>query len=134
MKKITRDWRVILVTGSMLLSILLVTNIIPVNAGNGVGFGNGLDYGLDFAGGTEVQLRLATEVTTETMSIEKGILENRLNSLGLKDIPVRPWGKQYILVQIAGASEAEISDIENILKQQAKFEERIDGELAVTGD
>lgn len=134
MMRVVKNWRFILLAVSVIFSLLLVTNIIPVNEGGGVGFGNGIDYGLDFAGGTQLQLRLETEVTPEIMSIEKGILENRLNSLGLKDIPVRPWGSQYILIQIAGASQKDIEEIEKILKQQAKFEERIDGELAVTGD
>jgi len=134
MNKVLKNARIGFLAVCVVFSLLFVTNIIPVNAGAGVGFGNGLDYGLDFAGGTQLQLRLEEEVSPETMSIEKGILENRLNSLGLKDIPVRPWGNEYILIQIAGASAAEISEIENILKQQARFEERIDGELAVTGD
>lgn len=115
-------------------SLLLILNIIPVNKDQGIGFGNGIDYGLDFAGGTQLQLRLDHPVDSETMSIEKGILENRLNSLGLKDIPVRPWGTQYILIQIAGATPSEIAHVEEVLKRQARFEERIDGELAVLGD
>jgi len=115
-------------------ALLLMTNIIPVNRGAGIGIGNGLDYGLDFAGGTELQLRLERPVDADTMAIEKGILESRLNSLGLKDIPVRPWGSQYILISVAGASPQETYDIEEILKKQARFEERIDGDVAVIGD
>jgi preprotein translocase subunit SecD len=68
------------------------------------------------------------------MSIEKGIIENRLNSMGLKDIPVRPWGDQYLLIQIAGASSAETERIVEIIKQQANFEMRIDGALAMEGN
>ncbi len=134
MKKLFKSVSVILLAISIIFSLLLVMNIIPVNAGKGIGAGNGLDYGLDFAGGTQLQLRLEKPLDTDTMAVEKGIIENRLNSLGLKDIPVRPWGNQYLLIQIAGASPAEITQIENILKQQARFEERIDGELAVIGD
>lgn len=115
-------------------SLLLISNIIPVNKDEGIGFGNGLDYGLDFAGGTQLQLRLERPLDADTMALEKGILENRLNSMGLRDIPVRPWGNQYILIQVAGANLQEISDLEDILKQQARFEERINGELAVLGD
>jgi len=134
MKKLLRNWRIVLMVTCVVFSLLFITNIIPVNAGKGIGFGNGIDYGLDFAGGTQIQLRLEREVDAHTMEIEKGILENRLNSLGLKDIPVLPWGSQYILVQIAGASSEDISRIEEVLRQQARFEEMIDGELAVLGD
>jgi preprotein translocase subunit SecD len=107
---------------------------MPLNKDAGFGFGRGLDYGLDFAGGTQLYLKLESGVTSDVMTIEKTILENRLNSMGLKDIAVRPWGNQYILVQIAESTPEELEHIENILKQQARFEERIDGEVAIKGD
>jgi preprotein translocase subunit SecD len=134
MSSYLKNWRTILWLSCVALALLLMTNIIPVNKGAGIGVGNGLDYGLDFAGGTQLQLRLEHPVDADTMAVEKGILESRLNSLGLKDIPVRPWGNQYILISVAGASPQETYDIEEILKKQARFEERIDGEVAVIGN
>lgn len=134
LKKVLKNWKVMIWAGTVFLAILLILNIIPVNKNKGIGLGNGLDYGLDFAGGIQLQLQLERPLDSDTMAIEKGILENRLNSMGLKDIPVRPWGDQYILIQVAGASPEEMVEIENILKQQARFEERIDGGLAVKGD
>lgn len=134
MKDILRSWRVILLAVSLALSLLFITNLFPVNEGEGFGFGAGLDYGLDFAGGTQLQLKLEHEVDSQIMAVEKGIIENRLNSMGLKDIPVRPWGNQYLLIQVADATPEETENIENILRQQARFEERIDGELAILGD
>jgi preprotein translocase subunit SecD len=131
---ILKSVRVLFLLFCIAVSALLITNIIPLNKGKGIGFGNGLDYGLDFAGGTQMQLKLETPVTTEIMAVEKGILENRLNSMGLKDIPVRPWGDQYLIIQIADATPEQTAHIENILKQQARFEERIDGALAIKGD
>jgi preprotein translocase subunit SecD len=132
--QIFKLWRVRFLAICLVFSLLAITNFLNLNPGKGVGIGNGLDYGLDFAGGTQLQLRLAEPVDSNTMAVEKGILENRLNGLGLKDIPVRPWGNQYLLIQVAGASPEETGNIEEILKQQARFEERIDGELAVKGD
>lgn len=132
--KALRNWRVYFLSASVFLSLLLIMNVFGQNDAKGVGFGNGIDYGLDFAGGIQIQLRLEESVDGNLMSVEKGILENRLNSMGLKDIPVRPWGDQYLLIQVAGVSPEETSSIEEILRQQARFEERIDGELAVLGD
>jgi preprotein translocase subunit SecD len=132
--KVLKHWKVVIPILCIALSLLMITNIIPLNSGKGWGFGNGLDYGLDFAGGTQIQLRLETPVTSEVMAIEKSILENRLNSLGLKDIPVRPWGDQYLLIQISESTPEETDHIEGLLRQQARFEERIDGELAIQGD
>lgn len=118
---------------SIVISVLLVCNITGQNKDKGWGVGNGLDYGLDFAGGTEMWLKLENNVSSDVMVLEKGILESRLNSIGLKDIPVTIYGDQYIIVKVAKASPEEIKQIEDILKQQARFEQRIDGELAVVG-
>jgi len=134
MNEALKSVRVLVLFFFIVLSLALVSNIIPVNKDNGWGFGNGLRYGLDFAGGTLLQLKLGSEATPEVMAVEKTILENRLNSMGLKDIPVRPWGSQYIIIQIADATPAETENIENILRQQARFEERIDGTLAAKGN
>jgi preprotein translocase subunit SecF len=43
----------------------MITNVIPLNAGKGIGFGTGLDYGLDFAGGTQLQLKLEKPISSE---------------------------------------------------------------------
>ncbi|MBU0763038.1 MAG: hypothetical protein KKD39_08435 [Candidatus Altiarchaeota archaeon] len=134
MNNILKSWSVRTFILMLVFSLLCITNIIPLNKDKTWGFGNGLDYGIDFAGGTQLQLKLETEVSPEIMSIEKTIIESRLNSMGLKDIPVRPWGNQYLLVQMAQATPEETANIESIIKQQARFETRIDGELAIHGN
>ena len=134
MKDALKSIRVIPFIIFIFFSVLLIFNVFNQNPEKGIGFGEGLDYGIDFAGGMQMQLKLERPVTQEVMSIEKTIIENRLNSMGLKDIPVRPWGDQYLLVEIAQATPAEMERLENILLQQARFEERIDGNLAVYGD
>jgi preprotein translocase subunit SecD len=133
LRNLSRSVRIWIFILSIVLSLVLVFNITAINKDKGIGFGNGLDYGLDFAGGTEIWLKLDGNVSPEVMTIEKGILENRLNSMGLKDIPVNVYGDQYIIIKIAKASPEEVRAIEEILKQQANFEQRIDGELAVKG-
>jgi preprotein translocase subunit SecD len=133
LKNLSKSVRVWLLVICLVFSILLVCNITGINKDKEWGVGNGLDYGLDFAGGTEMWLKLEHNVSSDVMVLEKGILESRLNSKGLKDIPVTIYGDQYIIVKIAKASPEEIKQIEDILKQQARFEERIDGEVAVVG-
>jgi len=131
-QKSVRVWVLMI---AVVISLLLVFNLIPINKGRDIGFGNGIDYGLDFAGGIQMQLKLERPLDdANTMAVEKGILENRLNAMGLKDIPVRPWGNQYILIQVASASPSDIRRIEDILKQQARFEARVGGELAIAGE
>ena len=132
-ENLTKSVRIWILVLSVFISILLICNIVPVNKDNGWGVGNGLRYGLDFAGGTEIWLRLEN-VSSEVANVERAILETRLNAMGLKDIPVNVYGNQYIIVKVAKASPEDIRAIEALLEQQANFEERIDGELAVKGD
>lgn len=133
LKKLSRSLRIILLISSVVISLLLVCNVIPMNTEKGIAFGNGLDFGIDFAGGVQLILGLDKPLTDE-MATEKGILLSRINAKGLKDISVRPWGDSYIIINVVNASPQEIEEIKNILKQPARFEQRIDGELVVKGD
>ncbi len=61
-------------------------------------------------------------VRTETRDMTKEILSEKLNSLGLKDIPVRTVGDDYILIDFAGIDLATAKDI---AEKPGKFEIRI---------
>ncbi len=61
-------------------------------------------------------------VTTETRDLTKEILSEKLNSLGLKDIPVRTAGEDYIIIDFAGIDLATARDI---AEKPGKFEIRI---------
>lgn len=66
-------------------------------------------------------------VRTETRDMTKEILSDKLNSLGLKDIPVKTVGEDYILIDFAGIDLATAKDI---AEKPGKFEIRI----ATTGN
>ncbi len=134
LSRLLRKWRIMLWIFLVLLSILLIFNIIPINRGKGIGAGNGLDYGLDFEGGIRLYLKLEKEVNAETMQVEREILQNRLNGVGLKDVRIVPLMQKYILIEVVNASAEDLQQIEEILKKQAKFEARINGEVALIGD
>lgn len=123
-QKLLKNWRIITLIITVTLALILI-------------FANGLNYGMDFAGGYEMQLELDWKGVNESdkdINLEKSILEQRLNSMGLKDVSIRPWGNDNIKVQIANASPSEIENIEKVINQQAQFEERVDGEIAVYGN
>lgn len=61
-------------------------------------------------------------VTTATRDLTKQILSDKLNSLGLKDIPVRTVGDQYIQVDFAGI---DLATAKEIAEKPGKFEIRI---------
>lgn len=61
-------------------------------------------------------------VSSETRDETKKILETKLNSLGLKEMPVRTVGNNYILVDLAGV---DINTAREIASKPGKFEIRI---------
>ncbi len=94
-----------------------------------------LNFGSDFVGGVYIELELEHSAnSTEEMQAMKTILENRLNSMGLRDIQVITWGDQFLVVKMAKASPEQINEIESIIMRQAKYIERVDGKLALKGD
>ena len=61
-------------------------------------------------------------VTEETRDLTKQILDNKLNTLGLKEIPIRTVGDNYILIDLAGV---DITTAREIASKPGKFEIRI---------
>ena len=61
-------------------------------------------------------------VSANTRDETKNILETKLNSLGLKEIPVRTVGDNYILIDLAGV---DITTAKDIAAKPGKFEIRI---------
>ncbi|HNW37900.1 MAG TPA: preprotein translocase subunit SecD [Methanosarcina vacuolata] len=61
-------------------------------------------------------------VSTDTRDLTKEILSDKLNSLGIKDIPVRTVGDKYILIDFAGI---DLATAKEIAEKPGKFEIRI---------
>jgi len=82
--------------------------------------------GLDLEGGTRVWLKPEEKLSLENLDILIANMEQRLNVYGLSDLTIRDAtdlsGDQYILVEIAGASEQQVKDL---LSRQGKFEAKI---------
>ncbi|MBI2652152.1 hypothetical protein HYX00_01690 [Candidatus Woesearchaeota archaeon] len=82
--------------------------------------------GLDLQGGTRVLLQPEVKLNPFDLSILIDNMKERLNVYGLSDIVIRDAndlvGNQYIVVEIAGATEEEIKDL---LAKQGKFEAKI---------
>ena len=76
-------------------------------------------------GGTRVLLQPETKLNQYDLSILIDSMKERLNVYGLSDLVVRDAndlvGNQYIVVEIAGATEDEIKDL---LAKQGKFESK----------
>ncbi len=61
-------------------------------------------------------------VSSETRDLTRDILNDKLNSMGLKDIPVRTVGDDYILIDFAGI---DLATAKEIAEKPGKFEIRI---------
>ncbi len=85
-----------------------------------------LRKGLDLQGGTRVLLQPEEKLTENDVENLIDVMKERLNVYGLSDLVIRGAGdlsgNQYILVEIAGATEEEVR---NLLAKQGKFEAKI---------
>ena len=95
--------------------------------------------GLDLQGGTRVLLQPETKLNQDDIGILIDNMKQRLNVYGLSDLIIREandlppplgTGNQYIVVEIAGASQEEVKDL---LAKQGKFEARIGNETVFAG-
>ncbi|MFO8016353.1 MAG: hypothetical protein R6U32_04560 [Candidatus Woesearchaeota archaeon] len=90
--------------------------------------------GLDLQGGTRVLLKPERKLDKDEMEMLLANMKERLNIYGLTDITVRETsdlsGNQYILVEIAGATE---EDIQELLARQGKFEAKIGNSTVFRG-
>ncbi|MDQ1276794.1 MAG: preprotein translocase subunit SecD [Euryarchaeota archaeon] len=61
-------------------------------------------------------------VSSDTRDLTRDILNDKMNSMGLKDIPVRTVGDEYILIDFAGI---DLATAKEIAEKPGKFEIRI---------
>ncbi|MBI2144495.1 hypothetical protein HYU17_05105 [Candidatus Woesearchaeota archaeon] len=94
-----------------------------------------LRLGLDLQGGTRVMLKPETKLPKEDMELLLANMNKRLNLFGLSDVVVRDAsdlaGNQFIIVEVAGASEGEVRQL---IAKQGKFEAKIANETVFTGN
>ncbi len=117
-KDLWKDWRTKLYVVTLILGILSLLFF-------------GLEFGMDFRGGTIIQLRLEEEVDPVTMTTMVTVLSERLNGFGLKDISVRPFGTEYITVEVSASDSSSVEQLKNLLSQQGSFEAVIDGQVVL---
>ncbi|MCD4739585.1 hypothetical protein K8R43_00175 [archaeon] len=94
----------------------------------------GVKFGMDFVGGTMIQLELDESVDSGVMTTTTTILQERLNRYGMKDISVRPYGDQYITVTISTNETSALEDVKDVLSSQGKFEAIIDGVITLRSE
>ena len=95
---------------------------------------HGMNFGIDFVGGTRIPVLLDHPVDETTMDEMVQTIKSRASTLGLKEVKARALGNSIINVEIASSDEETISFIERTLSQQGVFLGVVDGKVAVSGD
>lgn len=121
MNPILKNWRISVLAACLIIAI----SIILVN---------GLAFGIDFEGGTTMQIELQEEVSADEISRIASIINQRIDPSGLKDASVSPVGNKFIVVDLAETDPAELEKIESRIRKQGKFESTIGGQTTFTGD
>jgi preprotein translocase subunit SecD len=90
--------------------------------------------GLDLQGGSRVILSPQEKISDDEINTLVENMKQRLNVYGLSDISVRPTvdleGNDFIIVEIAGASDEEVKEL---LAKQGKFEGKIGNDTIFKG-
>ncbi|MFH1224704.1 MAG: hypothetical protein V1676_02780 [Candidatus Diapherotrites archaeon] len=121
MRELLKNWKVMLVFVLLFISALLISI-------------NGLKMGVDFSGGTLFQIHLAGTVEDPSqLATVRSIVEQRMDSFGLRDTTVTTWGKEFVIAQIAETDPEAIANLETLLRTQGKFEATIDGNVLFEG-
>ena len=131
--KFLKNWRILL----LIISLLLAFGIILINTTHDeTGYlGNtNIKLGLDFEGGTLLQIELQNEVSPEEIARIASIISQRIDPSGLKDYTVTPIGNQFIVLQMSETDPVELEKVETRIRQQGKFEANLNGEIVFTGD
>ena len=68
----------------------------------------GLNFGIDFTGGTIFQIHLDEKLSPQEMERVSQVFEQRLNWTGLKDIRVFTLSNEFVVIQIAESDPDEI--------------------------
>lgn len=116
------------------LSKALNTEVVPLFVGDGVEYEIRTAVSLEelqtlmvpvggnVLTGSDGDVIFREGVRTETRDMTRDILSEKLNSLGLKDIPVRTVGEEYILIDFAGT---DLTTAKEIVEKPGKFEIRM---------
>lgn len=95
----------------------------------------GLQFGMDFRGGSVIQIKLDVPPgQTFDMQTVVTVMQNRLNAFGLKDVTVRPFGNDYIIVEVAETDQTAINQLQSLIGQQGKFETLFEGNVVLAGE
>jgi len=88
-----------------------------------------ISYGIDIAGGYLLILNSSKPLTPQEVSIAAQVIENRLNSFGVKSIDIYPTSEGYIIVELPYSE----GDLIPYIISQGEFYAKIGNTTVFTG-
>jgi len=128
-----KNWQLTLLAVFIILAVLLVFNPFQADRAGYYPYTN-IRLGIDFEGGTIMQLELQEEVGVEEIARIGNIISKRADPSGSLNISVTPIGKRFIVIKMPESDPQKLELIESRIRQQGKFEATLDGETLFTGD
>ena len=96
-EKMLEERRVQVLAAFVVISVVLITV-------------RGISTGLDLQGGSLIQIQTERVLTQQEMQQVVTIMDERLRGgLKVRDMKLKPWGNEYLLVYIAGVDAVEAS-------------------------
>lgn len=118
-EKILADRRIRLLIVCVVLSVVLITF-------------KGITTGLDLQGGSIIQIQTERPLDAKEMDQVVTIMDERLRGgLAVRDVKVRPWGDEFVVVEIAGVDP---EDAEKLIGKPGKLVVKIGNISVFTGD
>jgi preprotein translocase subunit SecD len=95
-------------------------------------FVQGISTGLDLQGGSIIQIQAERSLSPDEMEQVTRIMDERLRgAFGVRDVRVRGWGNEFVIVEIAGVPP---EAAEKLIGKPGKLVVRIGNRTAFTGD
>jgi preprotein translocase subunit SecD len=115
---IKKDGKVRILGVALLLSLFFISTL-------------GIQTGLDLQGGSLIQVKTERALNPSEMNDVTTIMEERINNLfHVRDVKVRPWGDDLILVEIAGVNADEAK---KLIGKPGKLEVMVGNVTVFTG-
>ena len=133
MNPLIKNWQLTLLAIMIILAVFLVFNPLQPDRTGYYSYTN-IKLGIDFEGGTVMQLELQDEVSGEEIARIGNIISKRADPTGLMNISVTPIGKKFIVIKMPESDPLKLDEIESRIRQQGKFEATLNGEILFTGD
>src|SRR5262245_36192690 len=107
---------------AFLTTVLLVAAVLII-------FTQPITLGLDLAGGTSLRYSVRDQIAGVDPARRKDeiesvidILRSRIDSIGIKETPIRSQGEDEIIVELPGSSETEAVGVQKVIESQGRLE------------